>query len=225
MTPEQYLIESQRHLEAGRYVEATAYASMATAAAAVPLPQTYSNHARGGEHRTGRQWCGKCFSTKRRFTRGSGDVARPCSCHPGRNSEVRECRYCQASVKRHPSFGKWVDTNGAAACPKAQDETSSASPDLNNDDDWADFLQHVTSFGYPKKDVSWTSDELLERKQEYAASLPVTQYGELPDPRQIDAWLSERVDRPHGGYTVTRVAEVDGVPAWRASAAEPSVPS
>lgn len=114
-------------------------------------------------------------------------------------------------------------------CPDVPDQSGSGAPgvepDLNKDHEWAEFLQHVASFGFPKKDVSWTSEEFLQRRDEFAASMPVTQYGELPHPRQMDAWLADRANQPHGSYIVARVAESDGVPLWRASAIEPSVPS
>lgn len=222
MTPEQYLAEAQVHLGAGRFIEATAYASMATATAAVSPQRPSAGQLHLGEHRAGRQWCGNCFSPKWRFTREAGDVARPCSCHPGRSGEARQCRYCQVPLERHPDSRKWVDANGATGCPKAPDLTDPSAvpvePDLNKDDEWAEFLQHVSMFGSPADKGMWTSAELLQRREEYAASMPVTQYGELPHPRQMDAWLSSRADRPHGSYVVTQVLETEGGPAWRASA-------
>ncbi|WP_331757537.1 hypothetical protein OH736_45440 (plasmid) [Streptomyces sp. NBC_01650] len=221
MTPEQYLAEAQTHLEAGRFVEATAYASMATAAATVMPQQPAVLPVYRGEHRAGRPWCGKCFSSKWRFTRKAGDVARPCSCHPGRLEEVRQCRYCQVPLKRDPDSKKWIAANKAAVCPKAPDLTDPSAvplePDLNKDDEWAEFLQHVSMFGTSSDKRIWTSDELLQQREEYAASMPVTQYGELPHPRQMDAWLFDRAGRPHGKYRVTQVLEDEGVPAWRAS--------
>lgn len=222
MTPEQYLAEAQAHLDAGRFVEATAYAAMATATAAVWPQQPSAMPLPRGEHRAGRRWCGKCFSPKKRFTRGAGDVARPCSCHPGRDGEVRQCRYCQATLGRHSESRKWIDASGETGCPKAPNLLDPSAipvePDLNKDEEWAEFLQHVSMFGSPSDKGTWTSAELLQRRQEYAASMPVTQYGELPHPRQMDAWLSSRANRPHGSYVVTQVLEAEGVPAWRASA-------
>jgi hypothetical protein len=220
VTPEQYLAEAQTHLEAGRFAEATAYASMATATATVtpqqPVPPTYH-----GGHKAGRRWCGKCFSPKKRFTRETGGVARPCTCHPTKATEIRKCRYCEASLERDSKSRKWVAAGGTADCPLAPDLSDPsalpAEPDLNKDAEWEEFLQHVSWFGSPSERAAWTSAELLERRQEYAASMPVTQYGELPHPRQMDVWLSSRADRPHGSYIVTQVHGVEGVPAWRAS--------
>jgi hypothetical protein len=222
MTPEQYLAEAQVHLEAGRFPEATAYASMATATAAVvptPRPQPVET-MHPGKHKTGLEWCGKCYSPKTRFVRGRTGTARRCTCHASNQGEGRNCRYCSVPLRKDGETWKWVDGSGSDGCPKAPNLSDLASipvePDLNRDEEWAEFLQHVSTFGKPADKNAWTSDELMEELATYQISLPVTRHGDAPHARQMDAWLRDRAGKIYGKYVLASIADYEGVPVWRA---------
>ncbi|MFF9787161.1 hypothetical protein [Streptomyces nigrescens] len=218
MSPNEYFLAAQEHYEAGRYLEATAAAAMCSASAALASSQPSRMIHRGDHVPSETEWCGKCYSTKRRYVRTDRGLAGKCRCHLSQNAgRVRSCRHCYADLERDAETRLWVDVNNRPGCPKAPDPNDQASDneaDLNRDEEWAEFLQHISGH-------TLSAEEIIDRR-EFNPSLPVTRYGVLPSPRQLDAWLRARAGEPHNGYVIRPAGGPPEAPRFRFTWTKPA---
>jgi hypothetical protein len=223
VTPEQYLTQAEEHLAAGRFTQATACASIAAARAAIAaMLATEPPGIYPGRHKPAPvEWCGKCYSPRKRYKRsdrGGAAACETCNSKVHASASVRACRYCGAYIQRKedsPEVWVWVDARGSIGCPEAPDPQLPAvvpeEADLNRDEEWAEFLQHLS--GGTKG--ACTAEQILASK-EYDATIPRTRFGELPHPEQLSAWLRAREGRQHGDYLVNATGDSDGAVLWLA---------
>ena len=230
MTPEQYLERAEEHYAAGRFAEAAACAGIAAARAAVaglraaePLP------IHPGDHRPQPiAWCGRCRDTHHRVTPDH----QPCPRCSADHLRARPCRYCGVYLEERREDAsapwRWVDARGSRGCPDAPDPLQpppvpELEPDLASAAQWARLLDVWREAGDLADPV--TADHLCEHR-DTVAYVPRTRFGEMPHPRQLDAWLHARADVPLRGaddcpaVVVRRTGDADGHPRWTVAGAE-----
>ncbi|SEQ96155.1 hypothetical protein [Streptomyces radiopugnans] len=223
MTPEQYLALAEEHAAAERYPEATAYASLATAAATVAaMHATLPPPLHRGDHTPQRlEWCGQCYSPAKRYAAGPRGSAKPCqTCHPRKleNLRVRPCHYCGADLQKN-SERQWVDAAGQVDCPEAPDpsvpSTATDEPDLNRDEEWAEFVKALAQQG-----DAFTATDFLSNLQQWGGLMPRTRYGTFPSAAQLEAWMKAREGKPLAEYVPKAGPDERGAIRWWADKAE-----
>lgn len=222
MAPEDFLAVAEQHAEAGRFSAAVAYASIATARAAVVTAARQADPIYPGDHQPlPADWCGKCHSPGRRRI-DQKDCPR-CSSQVLR---ARLCRYCGVYLeKRLDAHGSeeswaWRDERNSLNCPKAPDPSvPSPAPvgeehDVNPDHVWALFFQEWKDHRALAEPAS--AAELLATSV-LMPYVPRTRFGERPHAEHLEAWLAERATKPHGLLQLAEEAapESPSVRAWR----------
>ncbi len=213
MKPEQYLAKAIEHYEAGRFEAAMAASAIASAASSItasapqPAPAIYR-----GDHKISKPaWCGICYSPRKRYRAGSNKRAEPCTCR-GNDQRVRQCRYCSTDLELNAETRQWVDSQGKVGCPKAPDPNDLSAvpdePDLNRDTEWHEFLQTLSG-------DEFTAADIIRRSREFTTVIPVTKFGDVPHPRQLDSWLRARAGQAHEHYVVRPAGGTPEAPRWR----------
>lgn len=221
MTPEQYLEAAEEHLAAGRFVEATAHASLAAAQLLITAQRaTEPTPIYPGDHTPQPiPWCGNCHSSRRRITSDHQD----CQCS-GRGLRARPCRYCGTFLERRNAdkthgLWPWVDATGSVACSEAPDPTSLAplepepTPDVGRRSEWRQLLDQWATTS-ELRGVPQSAAEICAHPST-GVFVPSTELGAMPHPRQLDHWLRARAQAdtvfPH---VIREVSGEDGDPRW-----------
>lgn len=229
MTPEQYLKQAEEFAAASCYEEATAYASLATATAALAAMQAATPPALyPGEHAPPLiEWCGKCHAPGRRVKFVDRREQVPCTaCSYDARPEVRPCRYCQTFIQtsaesRGVRNSTWTDSRGSRWCSEAPDPAEAQEvaeeADLTPEALWLRFLEDLYGVNEPQ-----STDRLIQMHRK-AYYFPVTRYDQIPAPEQMDRWLEARVDQPYVDtraqleYRLVKSAGPDGEAMWAAT--------
>lgn len=229
MTPEQYLKQAEEFAASSCYEEATAYASLATATAAIATMQAATPPALyPGEHAPPLiEWCGKCHGPGRRVKSvGPGEWV-PCrACGYDVRPEVRPCRYCQTFIQtsaesRGIRNSTWADSRGSRWCSEAPDPSEAQlvaeETDLTPESLWLRFLEALYGASKPQ-----SADRLIQAHRR-AYYFPVTRYDQVPTSGQLERWLEARVDQPYVDararleYRLVKDIGPDGEATWAAT--------